>query len=231
MVEAGRSLPQGAVKPESKAPRGVADGVAVALAAAAASLAPFFEVTTFGAFVKGLDGRYLRVNDQMTQVLGAESDAIVGATDDELLPKCKAAFTHGLDQRVAQGETIEGECDPDQPDGLWIRQAPMRDPDGNIVGIFGFARRGRGLARRRAGSDTAPDVEVRPAPDCGEGARDCLIELEALLRRVRGQAEVAMSGGISEDELADRIQIIRSGLEQATAISDRILHQRPEGSG
>ncbi len=98
------------------------------------------------AWLKSLDGRYLICNAPFERYIGAGAADIINRTDHELVDKRLADFFQESDREVmASGEARAHE--------EWLTfattgyrglfetiKAPMRNPDGEIIGILGVAR-------------------------------------------------------------------------------------------
>jgi PAS domain S-box-containing protein len=102
-----------------------------------------FETAQDSIFIKDNSLRYIRVNPTVEKLFGLQSDEILGKTDIDLFGEETGSQIMEEDQKVLSGELIEEE--PTKP----IRgnprifhtiKVPLRDSEGNIFGLCGFAR-------------------------------------------------------------------------------------------
>ncbi len=97
-------------------------------------------------FVKDLQGRYQFANPATIAAVGSTPEQVLGHTDAEFLGDALAARRHmENDRRVLdEGATLEVEEPVLQPDGTvrhWlVRKVPLRDGDGQLVGLLGVGR-------------------------------------------------------------------------------------------
>lgn len=94
-------------------------------------------------YIKDLDYRYTFANPSMEKLLGIRASDIVGKTDVELFGPVAGDHLMEVESRVLQGAFIEEEhtrpVRGSQTTFLDVR-APMRDREGNIIGLCGISR-------------------------------------------------------------------------------------------
>lgn len=96
------------------------------------------------AFFKNADGVYIRVNKATAREAGLNPDAMVGKTDAELWPAEVAARRTGDDRTILSGESplYVGEetiVDSGSTVTVLVHKQPVKDDDGNIVGLVGMS--------------------------------------------------------------------------------------------
>jgi PAS domain S-box-containing protein len=98
-------------------------------------------------FVKDTEGRFLISNQAHVRLLGANSARdILGKTDSDFYPKEVAQKHRQEELRIIQsGEAFEDQSSYFQPvagEARWlhITKAPMRGPDGKVIGLVGIGR-------------------------------------------------------------------------------------------
>lgn len=94
-------------------------------------------------FIKDRDRRYTHVNPYMASLLELPSSAIVNRTDEEIYGPKAGHHLKSVDLRVLEGETVEEEhtrsIKGNTVTFLDVR-VPMRDANGEVVGVCGIAR-------------------------------------------------------------------------------------------
>ena len=94
-------------------------------------------------FVKDLEGRYLLINDRGCALLGVDRAEILGRTDAEFLPPGVAAALREHDAealRAGDQVTVEEPMVVNgQPGTVLTTKAPLRNADGEVVGVIGVA--------------------------------------------------------------------------------------------
>ncbi len=110
---------------------------------AQALLRSFVEAAPGVVYAKDRQGRLLIGNHGTTELIGLPPDQYVGRTDAELLnDPAQAAAVMAADERImASGHSEQLEEAVSFPDGRrahWLStKAPLRDADGNVVGLIG----------------------------------------------------------------------------------------------
>jgi PAS domain S-box-containing protein len=102
-----------------------------------------FENAQDNIFIKDVDGRYISVNSSFARLFEQPIDRIVGKTDVDLFDSETAANIKILNQRVLEGEVVDLETTfpiNGNPRTFHIIKSPMKDGNGNIIGISGIAR-------------------------------------------------------------------------------------------
>ncbi|MBF0612035.1 MAG: PAS domain S-box protein [Magnetococcales bacterium] len=96
-------------------------------------------------FVKDLQGRYKIVNDSAGRLTGIPPENHLGKDDFQIFPPEIANHLRGYDETILAAGTSQSfeETLPfrdGQPVTLWVTKGPLKDTEGNIVGLFGVAR-------------------------------------------------------------------------------------------
>lgn len=99
-------------------------------------------------YLKDLEGRFIRINKSHSEVLGLNSpDLAIGKTDFDFLPKEHSHSQQAYDDEMAvirTGKTLNKEEEILLKDNtkIWVlaTKLPLRDSNGNIIGIFGISR-------------------------------------------------------------------------------------------
>lgn len=102
-----------------------------------------FNTTRECIFVKDLEGRYLHVNPAMESLFAKTANEIMALSDEDLFGGEEAQHIRELEARVVNGETVEQEHTR-KVNGKLVTfldtRAPIRDPDGRVIGVCGIAR-------------------------------------------------------------------------------------------
>lgn len=101
-----------------------------------------FEIVPDAMFIKDRDLRYTDVNPAMAKLTGLPREKVIGATDRELFEEV-ADWIQENDRSVLNGATTGAENTiriNQRTMVLDVIKTPMRDQDGNIIGICGIAR-------------------------------------------------------------------------------------------
>ena len=111
-------------------------------------------------FAKDLQGRYLLFNAATARIIGKTSEQALGHDDTHIFPE-HAALIRANDLRVIQEQqTLTYEETVETVDGLrtfLATKGPLRDADGEVIGIFGISRditerqRAEAMLRQREG--------------------------------------------------------------------------------
>jgi two-component system sensor histidine kinase/response regulator len=99
-------------------------------------------------YLKDIKGRFIRINKSHSQVLGLDNpDQAIGKTDFDFLPKEHSHSQQAFDDEMAvirTGKTLNKEEEILLKDNtkIWVlaTKLPLRDSNGNIIGIFGISR-------------------------------------------------------------------------------------------
>ncbi|MEM8733021.1 MAG: PAS domain-containing protein, partial [Planctomycetota bacterium] len=92
---------------------------------------------------KDKDGRFLFVTQSFCTLLGRRFDELIGKTDFEIFPRETAEKFTADDQRVmTTGKNFNDVERAEFPGGeigyMQVRKAPLRDPDGKVIGVQGI---------------------------------------------------------------------------------------------
>ncbi|MBD3181039.1 MEKHLA domain-containing protein [Candidatus Poribacteria bacterium] len=101
-----------------------------------------FETAKDCIFIKDINLKYIRVNPAMEELLGMTAEQIIRKTDEEIFGQ-KDKESLDVDMRVLQGEVIVEEPKKEinnQNYTFHSVKVPLRDTDGDIVGLCGIVR-------------------------------------------------------------------------------------------
>ncbi|HEV7252918.1 MAG TPA: PAS domain-containing protein [Mesorhizobium sp.] len=96
-------------------------------------------------FVKDRDGRFVRVNSVLAQIMGVPKDVLLGKRDRDFLPEEQAEKIESVDRVVMETRSpfmveelinVAG----DGPRWFLSTKAPWYGPDGSTVGLIGISR-------------------------------------------------------------------------------------------
>ncbi|ACB34855.1 multi-sensor hybrid histidine kinase [Leptothrix cholodnii SP-6] len=111
---------------------------------ALALLSAIADSSTDAIFAKDLQGRYLLFNREASRLTGMSADAVLGNDDHLLFPPEQAAKVMANDAQVMRdGQVGTFEEELDTPEGratYMATKGPLRDTQGQVVGMFGISR-------------------------------------------------------------------------------------------
>ncbi|MCR3883829.1 CHASE4 domain-containing protein [Methanotrichaceae archaeon M04Ac] len=103
-----------------------------------------FETAQDCIFIKDRESRYVQVNPVMEKIFKMSSSEILGKGDEILFGPETAAIIREADSQVLSGRPFAGEVSREIVDGISTAfhaiKVPLRDDQGNIVGICGISR-------------------------------------------------------------------------------------------
>jgi PAS domain S-box-containing protein len=102
-----------------------------------------FETAKDVIFIKDKDSRYIRVNPAMAELFDTTIEELIGSTDPELFGPKNGKEIQKSDRKVLEGETVENVAARpvrSKPYIFHSIKVPLRDTDGEILGIVGIAR-------------------------------------------------------------------------------------------
>jgi two-component system sensor histidine kinase EvgS len=124
------------------------------------------EGATDAIFVKDKEGGYLLINSAGARQMGAPVEQILGKNDRMLFPPPEAETLMAQDREIMRSPstlTYEESLATAQGKSIFLTtKGPLKDPQGNVVGVFGIAR---DITRRKRIED-----ELRLAKDAAEAA-------------------------------------------------------------
>jgi PAS domain S-box-containing protein len=130
-------------------------------------------------FVKDLAGRYLMVNRRYVDVFRRPREDVIGKSDVEIFPRPMAEAFRAMDHRVvAAGRAlVEEEIAPDvEGTRIYLSvKSPLRDRQGQIVGVFGISTDVTD-AKRAEEALRESEARIRSIID---GALDAVVTMDA----------------------------------------------------
>lgn len=129
---------------DAMAARAAAEEAARTLAGQRAELQLILDATPASIFYKDRENCFVRVNRAFAENMGAPKEELEGRSTFDIYPREQAeAYWRDDKEVMASGHPKLNIVEPMQsPAGeLWMRtgKVPCRDPDGNIIGVIGFA--------------------------------------------------------------------------------------------
>ena len=96
-------------------------------------------------FVSDLEGKILRANDAVSQLLGFRQDEVLEQSLSRFIsPEETREFTAALREVVARGVTRNARLNPRSASGevipTTLNASALRDPDGRVIGAIGVLR-------------------------------------------------------------------------------------------
>lgn len=133
-----------------------------------ARLQQLVDASPAAVFAKDREGRFVVANREVARILGRPAAEILGQTVRELVPASAAAEFDTNDRRALAGEVVEIEERLPRPDGgervFLAVKFPLRDPEGEIVGVGGVSTDITGrVARDQELARLHRDLEARMA--------------------------------------------------------------------
>jgi len=164
-----------------------------------------FEAAGDAIFIKDLLGRYLKVNKACVNYFRLTKKGVLGRTDAEIFPGEEAlASTRGDREVIRTGKTIVRTYDRELPTGKLcfnVVKTPLRNADGEIIGVLGAARDITGVKETEAELAAA-----RAAEALGKVARPMAHDFNNALAVINGYATLI-------DEETAVSSPIKAGLE------------------
>ena len=118
--------------------------------------------STDAIFAKDLQGRYTLVNAEAARLIGRPREQIIGLDDRALFPEAEAAMLMDRDARlIREGVAVTIEEELSTADGTTAFHAikgPLRDIQGQVVGLFGISR---DITQRRKAEQALQTSEQR----------------------------------------------------------------------
>lgn len=88
---------------------------------------------------KDVDGKFLFATKSFCKLIDRPFEEVIGSTDYDLFPDESAAKFVSDDKRVVQAGAIFNDIEKAELNGktsyMQVRKAPLRDPEGNVVGV------------------------------------------------------------------------------------------------
>jgi PAS domain S-box-containing protein len=94
-------------------------------------------------FIKDVNSRYLMVNSTFAAIIGRPEDAIIGLTDQEVAPGYAANGLATDRWVISTGQAVSYEVlgvGASTGRVFYTCKAPVRDPDGRLMGVIGISR-------------------------------------------------------------------------------------------
>ncbi|MEO8102577.1 MAG: PAS domain S-box protein [Betaproteobacteria bacterium] len=166
-------------------------------------------------FAKDLAGRYLLFNAAAAKVTGKDVDAVIGRDDNFVFPSKQAAQIRKDDiELCAAGKTVTEEiaivvAGGEQQVHLTTK-GPLRNADGETIGMFGIARDITG--RKRAEAEALRDAETRAEIVIVQQAMTSdTLEPQQLMDLVAHHAQaLTRADGATVELVADRECMVRA---------------------
>ena len=171
-------------------------------------------------FVKDLDGRYLRHNARLAEVLGRPGESVVGLRDDALIDPTNAARVIAEDRRVAaEGRVLRSEHDMRGPDGqLRTHQThifPLQDAHGKSYAVGGISLDITDLKQAQHAAEAATRAK-------SEFLANMSHEIRTPMNAILGMSYLALQSGLNPQQ-HNYIQKVHASAESLLGIINDIL--------
>ena len=160
-------------------------------------LRTILDLTPAFVYVKDREGRFLIANPAVAESAGvSDPDALIGTTDFDYFPRELAERYRADEVRIMEGGApVINHEEPyvgadGKPRWIWTTKIPMRDAEGNIIGLVGI---GRDVTERKEAEEKQAQylAEVEAARKLAEDQARLLEEQAVELERARDQALAA----------------------------------------
>src|SRR5256714_1725566 len=188
-------------------------------------------------FVSDLEGKILRANDAVSQLLGFRQDEVLEQSLSRFIsPEETREFTAALREVVERGVMRNVVLNPRSASGEVIptslNASALRDPDGRAIGVIGILRDMRELDKARAYAESL----IKNAPDAVfvsdlEGKILQANEIVRAPRRVRAEIPVveASLNENSPDETREFLTALREVVERGVTRNGRLNPRSASG--
>ncbi|MEP7295355.1 MAG: response regulator [Burkholderiales bacterium] len=171
-------------------------------------------------FVKDLDGRYLRHNARLAQVLGRAGESLVGRRDADLIDAATAARVVAEDQRVAaEGQVLRSEHDKRAADGqLRTHQThvfPLQDAQGTVYAVGGISLDITDLKRAQHAAESATRAK-------SEFLANMSHEIRTPMNAILGMSYLALQSGLNPQQ-HNYIHKVHASAESLLGVINDIL--------
>ncbi len=194
-------------------------------------------------YLKDADSRYVSCNADFAREVGLQPDEIEGKTDHDLFPRQQAEQYEAVDRKILEsGETADfEETYPGRGEEVHVHtvKTPVRDDDGNVVGILGIFW---DITDRKRAEDELRDSEERLnllfeyAPDAYylSDVRGTLLDGNRAAEQLVGYKREELIGSsfleqglLSADQFPRAAALLaRSALGQATGPDEFVLTRK-----
>jgi two-component system, cell cycle sensor histidine kinase and response regulator CckA len=191
-----------------------------ALAESESKLRALFETARDAIFIKDTSMRYSFVNEAMGRIYGIDPNDFIGHTYNELVAADRKNQIGKDDLTVLQGRVVERELHLPliRPVIMHVIKAPLRDADGNIIGLCGI---GRDLTEYRRA-----EMELRQAQkmeSIGTLASGIAHDFNNILSAIMGYTELATFKSGKNTEMVSHLNEILKACNRAKDLVRQIL--------
>ncbi len=193
-------------------------------------------------YIKDLDSRFVLNNTAHAHLLGFDDpEALIGKTDVDIFPKEMAEQYFEDEQRVIQtGQALINREEETVDKGgkrQWVSttKVPLRDVDGNIIGLVGMSR---DITARKMAEEELVEAfgelekfTYMVAYEMHQPLRDIVEELQTLEDRLQGRIGEVSSGIIARaTEAAQRVRKLNRDLRTYSRVETWGSMQEPTDS-
>lgn len=177
-------------------------------------------------YIKDMQSRFVLANYAMLDLLGlSTTDQLLGKTDTDLFPADMAAQFAADEQAIVEtGQALlnheESIVNPRSGASRWVlsSKVPVRDPQGEIVGLVGVTR---DITEHK--HLQAQLLQAQKMESIGRLAGGMAHDFNNLLTVIVGYAELALDALPADNLLYDNLQAILNATERATALTRQLL--------
>ena len=174
-------------------------------------------------FLKDLEGRFLLANKKFEEWYGVSREDVLGMTSHDIYPEENANLYVSFDKTVADsGEAIEEEREITFVDGtvrpIIIAKFPVRDPEGNLVGVGTF---NTDLSQQRDAERQLRQAQKMDA--LGQLTGGIAHDFNNLLMIIGGHARLAMGSLDNHGDAETSLKKVLRATDQATSLTRQLL--------